>query len=168
MINKKIITASAAVLFAAWFIFFDSHSLEHENHGHESANKETEEHADHNHTVKNSAVKDFCTEDGLLLSENAAAAIGLKTVRISEPTGKNILQVPAGALVYYRDRVCVYIINEERFTETDVQVIKISGGTASIKISGKFKGGAVVTEGADILRLTFLEASGATGSGHIH
>ena len=169
----------------------DSHEKHESRRGEDGPAAEEDRHAeaasaddDHDHghgdesggsTGLGMAVRAADETTGIELAPAAIARLNIQTtpLRSFQAPSNSEFSIPRQALIRYEDRAQIFVQTGTRLRPVDVRVLADSGDRVRIKTSGSADVGGLknvdlVTRHAPLVRLAYLEAFGASGSGHGH
>jgi hypothetical protein len=104
------------------------------------------------------AVYETSEEQGMRLTEKALKNIEVSTLPFKEPGND---PVPLASLVYFQGKVGVYRLRHGWFKLISVQVVKKDDREAVIRSGDLLPGDEIVSHGADLLRVSELDAFGS-------
>lgn len=112
---------------------------------------------------------------GIELAPAAIARLNIQTTPLRSFQVSSITEylIPQQALIYYEDKAAIFVQSGTRLRPTEVRVLAVYGDQVRIKTIGSvavigLRDAALVTHNAPFVRLAYLEAFGASGSGHGH
>lgn len=146
---------------------------EHEEKGHQDSKHDDhadhDNHSDHDHETSKSVGKDFAIEVndehlGIKLSDKALKNLNIETKQIT--SSKVIL--PKEAIVLVRDQTFVYFLRERFFKLVAVKIKERRDAQYTVVLNDFNSIGAVVTKGADLIRISEVYANDTASYGHSH
>jgi hypothetical protein len=106
---------------------------------------------------------------GIILSKEAVKSLQLKSQKaVFFYHDKSSYIVPNKSLVFYEDKVCIYYKRGQWYNFSNVYIIKRYKTKTYIRINHLKRNDLIVIKGANLLRLAYLDAFGASGHGHVH
>lgn len=152
-----------------------------EEHRHAEAGSADDDHG-HGHEDESGgsvgpgkAVRAADETTGIELAPAAIARLNIQTtpLRSFQASSTTEFLIPQQALIRYEDKAEIFVQIGTRLRPTDVRVLAASGDHVRIKTNGSaavagWQDAALVTRNAPFVRLAYLEAFGASGSGHGH
>lgn len=103
------------------------------------------------------AVYEMSSDLGIKLTEKAIINIEVKSSKID---ANNQLKIPSDALVYFQDQIGVYRLRDGWYKLIPIKVLKKDGNSVAIQKSEFKAGDEVVIHGADLLRVSEMDALG--------
>ena len=104
------------------------------------------------------AVYETSNEKGMKLTERALKNIEVKTTKA---TGSTQHSLSKESLVYFQDEIGVYRLRENWFKLVKIQVIKKGLSEVTIRSSELQNGDEIAIHGADLLRVSEMDAFGS-------
>ena len=155
---------------------------EHSEHGEEMEHSDSggeEKHTGHDHGSEDAhadeksasvgpglAILEAHETRGIRLNEKAVKRLKLEFSRVdATPKG---FEVPNGSIIGQRGETLIYVQRNDWLTMVKVDVISRSKDRAFIKSENLKNDEKVVSSNAGLVRLSHLEAFGASGDGHGH
>lgn len=105
------------------------------------------------------AVSESSADKGFRLSPQALKTLEVKTQPVG--SGRARLELPAGALVYFQDRVGVFRLRDGWFKFIEVRLPERPASSAKILSIELAAGDQVVTRGAALLRVMQINLEGS-------
>lgn len=104
------------------------------------------------------AVYETSNEKGMKLTESALKNIEVKSTKVS---GASLHILPKESLVYFQDEIGVYRRRDNWFKLVKIQVIKKGPSEVTIRSSELQNGDEIAIHGADLLRVSEMDAFGS-------
>ncbi len=147
----------------------DDKHAEHDDLDKEEKHPEHDKHGHSDVSTKKAVIKTD-EKKGIQLSPEAEKTIGLKMVPLNRYNagGKKRFKIPASSLVRHEfDRSC-YLQSGPWYRPEKIRILENRKGFLQVEIPGARNKDKLVVAGAPLLRLSYLEAFGASGHGHGH
>lgn len=156
---------------------------EHDDHEEHEEHEEHGEHDDHGHGHGSSqtagpgmAVVAADEELGIELSPVALERLGVQFTPLSNfrgSDGAREFSVPTMTLVLFEDQAQIFVRDRERIRPYSIRILSRSGDRSRVRVvdpvfANLTESADLVTGEAALVRLAYLEAFGASGSGHGH
>lgn len=133
-------------------------------------NRSTQEVSISSSVGPDNAITEANPKHGIKIRPEIWEDLGLKTRTLSLFRKKEKqYRIPTAAIVEFENKNIVYLLSEDRWIkEIRVQVIRKDSGYVLAEFSPLRPDDQIFTSGLSVVRLSYLEAFGASGSGHGH
>lgn len=141
---------------------------------HENEHEDAHGHAEHANAGPDRAVLAADEASGIVLADAAVRRLGLRFEALAKwrSGASHDYLIPADCLVYHEEGVQVFVRRRDRIRPQPVRILERRGTHTLVRWPADAPPPAadaeLVTNGASLVRLAYLEAFGASGSGHGH
>lgn len=111
----------------------------------------------------NKGVKEITSDLGMTLGKEAIKRLGLKTIRL---VGNSSWILPKESLVYSKEEKIIYRVRDEKFKSVLVKVFNQKNENVRVESDELKNGDHVVILGAELLRISELDAGGSSEEEH--